>query len=1578
MSVNPLSQLPKELQALLEKTNEIINNPVAAPTQLVVNFISTGDDWMYIRDGKVTPKDIYVFSPTAFTLLEEDGITPLDDGGGGNIVVDEVWDANSDPVTGAGSGPISWSCTFSASAEDAAGAIVLVDENGDVAAVYNGSGPNWFTPKNGYAITQQPDVVSGGGSVASFGTVTPLQFNHLSQEPTTLDADYVGSGDSKIDGDSGNKFNESPIFLKLDASIAGSTTGTSVVVFGVETTFGELPVDYLLNFIRSVSAADATVQDVIADMKGVASANWDQLSGAVPFTPLDQVKVELDEVRDAYDDEHNLPGGTHLTINQLFNGVIHNLGDKVDGGGTAVLARTWVASDAAVTGWRLGWNVAVDAGPAIAATAPDFVAIGSMARISTDAGGEGSAGYMEVYLNTDEDDNDGDFSIRFYVFTPDVPVASGEGYMKVLELKSSAVNAYPQVLIQTTRDLITEAFNNSSATETDKQIAVSAHNLSRFNEAYYTRKEARPDYVPQTTYAPDEQTMRNRLKFSNNDGDLPPSTIFIELDYGSIYLASGFLKLSNNTVALEQWDGGEFNVTLTGPTYSASVKGFYTDFGTGSSYGIDLNVGVSLAPVVFNVIENRNFRIVGAAPWTGIAGSFIREPGLNKDYLVWNPTSGQWERNGSALTDIVEDIGLGRWLGDTEQFYDPTPGLPTASSIGEQYIATATANGWTTDYLYRWNGSSWTEVVPSAWDRTLNLATGKTVAYTGSAWREITTGASAPFVGRDHTDIPSGAHGTTIGGNNSSGYICDVLEYETGSPLAGTTRGIIPGTLKLYYDDGVNPVVLIATDDGASEMQGENGWVVNIGSDVNYTAVDQDGAGYLFNNLIFGTIPAPYSAPGALQLSIQVVADKDRIYFGEATFDDDLVLTGFANWNPQVYMSYSTNGDNPAGALVGVRTPLESDPPHYGATKQYVDQLAERVIPWKKANGTPYTDGDPFVITEDDYFLDLGGDNNHIRYTYPGASGPLLDPLNFFDTGDLVNKAFVEAKFLEAEIANFEKELGDRNIYGYRIPRSIVPRDPAYRQDNGRAASHDEDYKVVSIDIVIHQLYGTWRDDTGVGAGSTGNIDYQPTWGGRDSTGTGAGTTFYFYNRKVGARFAQAVQPFNNELTRAVRDNGYAGGPYGRLGGTPRYNAANQAGLRWHSLLLHEIVGCVGDAGWQNTGVYNGGLRSFGRPTLRPPDDVFYLYPYRAEFYWGSQFEVSGQCTGDNTVGFNFTTSDDIVPGSIRLYAGGLPPAASPITRDDGLGGFVGVGTQDGQTPPTGTAAYTGGSAGISNVKYSTTSPASLYYVYGRTAPIGQNYYLPQIKNRQKRFTAVTGGYRPLDAQGEITDPGGKPDPGLNANRQSINPSLLMRVFFMDEVMFHIELPKENAAEMVSEFTSHVSHRKAFMLAMAQPPMLDALTPGPGGADRWMLCRIAFALKQTNQLYRPEQSARADLGSGHVSSLSLTPNPGLGTLVGAPYRRAPALVDPIDYQQIRTGRYHHAVYSPFPVSEAEYGAGEQFTNFSVNFDGQAITGSRHPILLGTEAWYPGYRYSTYPTTASGSDIDLNGHYNYER
>lgn len=70
-------------------------------------------------------------------------------------------------------------------------------------------------------------------------------------------------------------------------------------------------------------------------------------------------------------------------------------------------------------------------------------------------------------------------------------------------------------------------------------------------------------------------------------------------------------------------------------------------------------------------------------------------------------------------TDNFNLICTLRGLDETNFYannYDPTPGLPSGNVLGDQYLATATANGWTSGKRYTYNGG--TTGTSSDWDET--------------------------------------------------------------------------------------------------------------------------------------------------------------------------------------------------------------------------------------------------------------------------------------------------------------------------------------------------------------------------------------------------------------------------------------------------------------------------------------------------------------------------------------------------------------------------------------------------------------------------------------------------------------------------------------------------------------------------------------------------------------------------------------------------------------------------------------------------------------------------------------------
>lgn len=75
-----------------------------------------------------------------------------------------------------------------------------------------------------------------------------------------------------------------------------------------------------------------------------------------------------------------------------------------------------------------------------------------------------------------------------------------------------------------------------------------------------------------------------------------------------------------------------------------------------------------------------------------------------------------------------------------DAFYDPSSGLPSSPSLGDTYIATATANGWTEDYVYSWDGSAWSEIVPVEGWLVWIKNEDKFYKYDGSDWSDLMSG----------------------------------------------------------------------------------------------------------------------------------------------------------------------------------------------------------------------------------------------------------------------------------------------------------------------------------------------------------------------------------------------------------------------------------------------------------------------------------------------------------------------------------------------------------------------------------------------------------------------------------------------------------------------------------------------------------------------------------------------------------------------------------------------------------------------------------------------------------------------
>jgi len=1475
MAIPELPSLPKDFKELLEKINEIINNQIAAPRSLAVDTLTTGDDYIYLRDGALVAEDIYVYKPTAFTLTEADGLTPLDDGASGNITVDEVWGSNSDAVTGVGSAPTSWSVTLSASAEDAAGAIVLVDDAGVVAAVYNGTN---FTAKNGYTISQQPDVVSGGGSVTSFGTVTPLQF---STDPATLSVDYVGSGDSKIDGISGTRFVASPVFLLLSSSVAGSTTGTSVVYFGISRTFGELAEDYLISAVRGVAAGDVAITDVIADLKGFASADWDKLHDDVgyEFTPLKDLSDNFDDLLESYEFEHILSHGTsndglHKTIQQLDTAttaslyllgllagrvIVQSFKDTYGGYDYQLLRIGVNCDDMSYRNYDLKGDALTI--PQNASSANGIVATDKL---------QNQALLLELFRDVsagaDQTDSDNTM-IRIYWYR-----VSGDEFVKVAEYKKQIAG---QNILPSLYD-----YNSIILDEGSDQDGIIANTLSlqEWVRNNFIRKEQSSEPAYQSSFERSEIPIILGNEVSANKDQLR-----LKLASGSIHVSKGWMQLSRNTIPSEAADGGE----LLDATDVLAMPGYWLTFGAGTNYSINMVDGVYLAAQVSLITENSKFWInsEGGPPLiSGVIDPLGASPRYRYEY--WDVESGSWKYAGATLDRVVEDF-----------------------AFGSGYI---------------------------------------------------------PYIGRGQTTLINGAMGgtdTVITKGGGADYACSRLRFEgkTSHHALNDTRAAIPGTLQLWADDGAGQTSLIALDDGAGNWVQQGSWVISLNGTIDYTRAAQNISLTLFSGITLDVPSIPDwdgggggagSVPLANEIKVILVAEKDRLYLSQIDVDT-LVRTpyGAGGGDPRLlWMTYSTNGDIPEGTIAGVRTPDDTDPPHYVATKQSLDDLRGQTIQWLKASGTEYTSwADAYEVTANSWYLNLAGNDIHLRFGYTGLGGPIASPSSYFqDAGEIVSKAYVDQVAAGAVISQVTDKTAVR-----RLP----VRGPAYNPDaasNENISIDSGNENIVAIDIVINDLYGqVFTEDTeyytqqaaSFYKGNRGMLTVSPA-----SYKTNAGS---YESSVAGTTSAKSLRTLDSRI------NGV--GSYGR------YSGANMPGVRWHSLLLRERKGILGP--------------SLGH--IGDEADTFHLYPYRTDFYWGEgagasrfggtelgssrEFPIKLELTGSE---FSYPTGasyGEITSTHRRLLIGSEGSSYSRVVAGVSI------------TPPG--FSFSGGiewahfdSSG--NLVASSTIPAGNSVVAGKIdpdsgdittpfefsgpdSPPGGNVVYVVRSEKPRYFPSHLD--KVLSRNAPITDT----QVIVQYRVQSVNPSLLMRVFFMDEAMFHVELPMDLVSE--AEYPTRVSHRKSFMFSIAQPVNILRNDFRRG----FMVCRVAFACKQTGAAI-----VGSDLDNQwNVSAMTLGPPTGLATDKGAVAdndtfaRHAIQLIDPFDFRYISPTTRNYGVYPPRSCNHEDAGGtyvGSSPTgglypvsNFALQYaahigDGGNPFSSPLAILDGVINWYPDY------------------------
>ncbi|MCK5018203.1 MAG: hypothetical protein KAS32_14195 [Candidatus Peribacteraceae bacterium] len=129
---------------------------------------------------------------------------------------------------------------------------------------------------------------------------------------------------------------------------------------------------------------------------------------------------------------------------------------------------------------------------------------------------------------------------------------------------------------------------------------------------------------------------------------------------------------------------------------------------------------------------------------------------LMSSYAIKNLASPSEALDG-VTKSYVDTISSGLfWQAAIDNFYDPTSSLPVGS-LGDRYTASATANGWTLDNIYEWNGSSWDEIVTeegfTAWYNDIDVS----YVFNGTNWVKYGTTLNHNNLINTHQDVSTTA-----------------------------------------------------------------------------------------------------------------------------------------------------------------------------------------------------------------------------------------------------------------------------------------------------------------------------------------------------------------------------------------------------------------------------------------------------------------------------------------------------------------------------------------------------------------------------------------------------------------------------------------------------------------------------------------------------------------------------------------------------------------------------------------------------------------------------------------------------
>lgn len=197
------------------------------------------------------------------------------------------------------------------------------------------------------------------------------------------------------------------------------------------------------------------------------------------------------------------------------------------------------------------------------------------------------------------------------------------------------------------------------------------------------------------------------------------------------------------------------------------------------------------------------------------------------------------------------------WQNSVLSIFDPTGALPVGPSVGDRYISSATANGWTDTYIYQWTGTVWGEQIPNEGWATWVEDENKVYIFDDTGWVKIGTTT-------DHNILANLQGGTTAEFYHLTQAIYDSFDY---NGLVFEIENGLSGSFALK-DNSSN--IVLSFDHGTS-----HGQLKVFGTAVRYLIIEQNGLNAYISNTALGGIVSLTAVKGIGGQSTLFVGNPD-------------------------------------------------------------------------------------------------------------------------------------------------------------------------------------------------------------------------------------------------------------------------------------------------------------------------------------------------------------------------------------------------------------------------------------------------------------------------------------------------------------------------------------------------------------------------------------------------------------------------------------------------------------------------------------------------------------------------------